>query len=114
VRSGVLVCVFGTAVTFQNISLGWVAGWMILCARTQSAAFYSGHSGQSPLVLNHIEPTTKIKWDQSREVGISSGNQALTRCAFEPKRLVTSSSGPGSPLRRQSPIFLPTIATIDN
>jgi hypothetical protein len=72
VRSGVLVCVFGTAVTFQNISLGWVAGWMILCAQTQSAAFYSGHSGQSPLVLNHIEPTTKIKWDQSREVGFSS------------------------------------------
>jgi hypothetical protein len=30
-------------------------------ARTQSAAFYSGHSGQSPLVLNHIEPRYKDK-----------------------------------------------------
>src|SRR5712692_10051257 len=40
---------------------------MILRARTQSAAFCSGHSGQSPLALNHIEPATKIKWDQSRE-----------------------------------------------
>jgi hypothetical protein len=29
---------------------------MILRARTQSAAFYPGHSGQSPLVLNDIEP----------------------------------------------------------
>ena len=27
-----------------------------MSARTQSAAFYSSHSGQSPLVLNHIEP----------------------------------------------------------
>jgi len=34
---------------------------MILCARTQSAAFYSGHSAQSPLVLNHIEPHYKDK-----------------------------------------------------
>src|ERR1700680_4068579 len=34
---------------------------MILCARTQRAAFYSGHSGQSPLVLNHIEPHYKDK-----------------------------------------------------
>jgi hypothetical protein len=34
---------------------------MILCARTQGAAFYSGHSGQSPLVLNHIEPHYKDK-----------------------------------------------------
>ena len=34
---------------------------MILRVRTQSAAFYSGHSGQSPLVLNHIEPRYKDK-----------------------------------------------------
>jgi hypothetical protein len=34
---------------------------MILPARTQSAAFYSGYSGQSPLVLNHIEPRYKDK-----------------------------------------------------
>lgn len=32
---------------------------MILCARTQSAAFYSRHLGQSPSVLNHIEPHCK-------------------------------------------------------
>jgi|SRR5882724_3717140 len=34
---------------------------MILRTRTQSAAFYSGHSGQSHLVLNHIEPRYKDK-----------------------------------------------------
>jgi hypothetical protein len=34
---------------------------MILRARTQSAAFYSGYSGQGPLVLNHIEPRYKDK-----------------------------------------------------
>jgi len=42
---------------------------MILRARTPNAAFYSDHLGQSPLVLNHIELATKIKWDQSREIG---------------------------------------------
>jgi len=34
---------------------------MILRARTQSAAFYSGHPGQSPLVPNDIEPRYKDK-----------------------------------------------------
>ena len=34
---------------------------MMLCTRTQIAAFYSGHSGQSPLVLNHIDPRYKDK-----------------------------------------------------
>src|SRR5258706_11341060 len=34
---------------------------MILCARAQSAAFYSVQSGQSPLVLNHIESHYKDK-----------------------------------------------------
>ena len=34
---------------------------MILSARTQSAGFHSGHSGQTPLLLNHIEPHCKDK-----------------------------------------------------
>jgi hypothetical protein len=34
---------------------------MNLFMRTQSAASYSGHSGQSPLVLNHVERRYKDK-----------------------------------------------------
>src|SRR6266446_4306104 len=41
VRNGVLVCVFGIAVKFQNNSPGWLPLMDILHARTQSAVFYS-------------------------------------------------------------------------
>ena len=49
---------------------------MILCARTQSAAFYSDHSGQSPLVLNHIEPHHKDKVGSvpKSRLGVSNGS----------------------------------------
>src|SRR5271167_2297395 len=79
VRSGVLVCVFGIAVTFQNNSLGWVAAdGMILCARTQSAAFYSGHSGQSPLVLDHIELHYKDKVGSVPRLGLGDEGPPAT------------------------------------
>jgi hypothetical protein len=82
VRSGVLVCVFSIAVTFQNISLAGLPLMDDLVHANTECCVLLRPLGTKPLVLNHIGPTTKIKWDQSREVGISSGNQALTRCAF--------------------------------
>src|SRR5450755_4029899 len=69
---------------------------MMLCARTQNAAFYSGHSGQSPLVLNHIEPHYKDKvgsiprsrlvgsdlraWHRSRTDYAPTGRNRITSC----------------------------------
>src|SRR6266404_5362842 len=53
-RSGVLVSVFGIAVTFQNNSLGWIGANGCSCAR-ELRVLYTGHSGQSPLALNHID-----------------------------------------------------------
>src|SRR6266446_5439587 len=55
---------------------------MILCVRTQSAAFYSGHSGQSPLVLNHIEPRYKDKVGSVSRGRLFACNPTVIASAF--------------------------------
>src|SRR4030095_6329257 len=90
---------------------------MILRARTQSAAFYSGHSGQSHLVLNHIEPRYKDKagsFPRSRHSGSDSrkcshilwitagqtgnyGSTASPSCDHKLESLGTNLSNPQAP-----------------
>src|ERR1035441_7946100 len=67
---------------------------MILRARTQSAAFYSGHSGQSPLLRNHIEPHCKDKVGsvpRSRHLGnhlstVANGSPTVGRLFYSRRR----------------------------
>jgi len=55
---------------------------MILCAPTQSAAFHSDHSGQSPLGLNHIEPDYKDKAGSVPSSRLLASNPTVTASAF--------------------------------
>jgi Sigma-70 region 2 len=85
---GVLACVFGI----------------------ETAAFYSGHSGQSPLVLNHIEPQYKDKVasvlrsrllssvDKVAGAMTTSGNTGSEiRKRLRPRRRIQSSRSCGRP-----------------
>ena len=55
-RSGVLASVSGIAVTFRIIARAGLRLMNDLVRANESAAFYSGHLGQSPLVLKQVEP----------------------------------------------------------
>jgi hypothetical protein len=72
-------------------------------ARANTESFYSGHSGRSPLVLNHIEPRYKDKVASVPRSRLVVGNAMVLASAFLGTELTDEPITSGFPVIRDQP-----------